>query len=33
MADDLLNGGGAAGDPVTLEENAEQAVPKQVRID
>ncbi len=32
MADDLLNGGDAAGDPGSTEGNAEQTVPKQVRV-
>ncbi len=32
MAEDLLNGGGAAVDLSSLEDNAEQTVPKQVRV-
>ena len=32
MPEDLLNGGGAVGDPGSTEGNAEQTVPKQVRV-
>ena len=32
MAEELQNGGSAVGDPESLEGNAEQTLPKQVRV-